>query len=170
MMSTDSNLNPHESFKLARDMQRLSNLKAIPGNWFCFFVSLSMGLSFGFLCNQQVVWVFISIAIFHITLYIQKRKTGLWPFGFAPFMGQVNSFKPNRSFWKKMKMNLAVQLISLVIVLSLCASYVDILEFRDKGNWWVPIASGVIMGLAMFIILVNSNSYFRNKYSVQNNE
>jgi hypothetical protein len=159
-----------ESIKLARDMQRLGNLKAIPGNWLCFYVSLTVGMYFGFLCNQQVLGVFICIVIFHITIYIQKRKTGLWPFGFAPLMGQVNNFPSNRYLWKKMKMNLTVQLISSVVMLSLCVSYVDILEFRDKGFWWVPIASGASMGLALFIISINSNNYYRNKYSVNNNE
>lgn len=170
MVSTDSSLNANESIKLVSDMQKLSNLKAIPGNWFCFFISLSIGLCFGFMCNQQVLWALISIAIFHLTIYIQKRKTGLWPFGFAPFMRQVNSVKSNRYFWKKMKVNLALQLISSVIVLSLFASYVDILEFRDEGYWWAPIASGTIVGIAMFIIYVNSNNYYRNKYSIHDNE
>ena len=170
MKSIDSSLNPNESIKLARDMQRLSNLKAIPGNWFCFFVSLSMGLCFGFMCNQQVLYALISIVIFHLIIYIQKRNTGLWPFGFTPLIRQVNSIQSNKHFWKKMKINLAVQLISSVIVLSLFASYVDILEFQDEGYWWAPIASGTVVGAAMFILYVNSNNYFRNKYSAHNNE
>jgi len=163
-------LNPSESIKIARDAQRLSNFRAIPGKWFCFFVSLSVGLGFGFMCNQQVLGVFISIASFPIITYVHKRNTGLWPFGFAPFIGQVDNFHSNNTFLKTMKVNLAIQLISAVAVLALFVSFVDILEFRDKGFWWAPIASGTTMWLAMFILLLSSNNYFRTKYSIYNNE
>ena len=101
MKATDSNFNPAESIRIARDAQRLCHLKAIPGKWFCFFLSMSIGLGFGFMCNQQVLWVFIAIALFPIITYVHKRNTGLWPFGFAPFIGQVDSFHSNGGFWKK---------------------------------------------------------------------
>jgi len=170
MMTTDNRLNLHESIKAAKDTQRLSHLHAIPRNWFCFFISISVGLAFAFMCNQQPFMVLISVASFPVILYIQKRKTGLWPFGFAPFVGQVDSFHSNKGFWKKMKVNLAVQLISSMVVLSLFGSFVDILEFRDEGFWWAPIASGTVVAIATFIILFSSNHYYRHKYSVHGNE
>ena len=81
-MATDNSLNIHQSIKLARN----------PGNWFCFFVSLTVGLAFAFMCNQQSLLVLSSVASFPIIIYIQKRNTGLWPFGFTPFIGPVDSF------------------------------------------------------------------------------
>ena len=69
-----------------------------------------------------------------------------------------------------MKVNWAIQLISSVVVLYLFVSFVDILEFRDKGFWWAPIASGTVVAVAIFIVLLSSNHYYRNKYSVDNNE
>ncbi len=169
-MEINSSMNPHESIKLAKQAQRLSNLKAIPGNWFCFFVSLTVGLAFGFMCNQQSLFSLISVTAFPLIIYIQKRNTGLWPFGFAPFIRPVDSFYSKSIFWKKMKVNLAVQLISSMVVLFFFVSFVDILEFRDEGFWWAPIASGTIVGVAIFTILLSSNNYYRNKYSVANNE
>jgi len=169
-MEINSSLNPHESIKLAKQAQRTSNLKAIPGNWFCFLVSLTVALAFGFMCNQQSFFTLISVSAFPLIIYIQKRKTGLWPFGFAPFIGPVDSFSSKSTFWKKMKVNLAIQLISSIVVLSFFVSFVNILEFRDKGFWWAPIASGTIVGVAIFTILLSSNKYYRNKYSLDNNE
>jgi len=169
-METDNKLNLHESITLAREAQRLSNFKSIPGNWFCFFVSLTVGLAFGFMCNQQSLWALTSVASYPIIIYIQKRNTGLWPFGFSPFIRQVNNFHAKSGFWKKMKINLSVQLISSLVLLSVFASFVDILEYRDKGFWWAPIAGGTMVGVAIFIILLSSNNYHRNKYSDQDNE
>ena len=169
-MATDNSLNLHESIKWAKEAQRLSNLTAIPGNWFCFFVSLTVGLAFAFMCNQQSLLVLSSVASFPIIIYIQKRNTGLWPFGFTPFIGPVDSFPWKNSFCKKVKVNWAIQLISSVVVLYLFVSFVDILEFRDKGFWWAPIASGTVVAVAIFIVLLSSNHYYRNKYSVDNNE
>jgi len=170
MMTIDKSLNLDESIELAKDTQRLSNLSAIPGNWFCFFVSLSVGAAFGFMCNQQVLMVLTSVVSFPVIIYINKCKTGLWPFGFAPFVGPVDSFHSNKGTWKYMKMNSVLQLISFMVVLSLFVSFVDILEFRDKGAWWAPIASGTIMASAIFTVLITSNNYYRKKYSVHNNE
>ena len=170
MTATDSNFKLCESIRIARDAQRLCNLKAIPGKWFCFFLSLSIGLCFAFMCNEQVIWVFISVALFPFITYVHKHKTGLWPFGFAPFIGQVDNFHSNRGLWKKMKVNLVVQLLSILVVLSMFMFFVDILEFRDKGFWWAPIASGTVMWLAMYILLLASSHYFHTKYSVDYNE
>jgi len=170
MVASNSRLNPHESIKLARESQRLSNLKAIPGNWFCLFISSIAGLAFGFMCNQHVILAFSSVALFPIVTYIQKHNTGMWPFGFAPFIGKVDSFTCKKVFWNKMKVNLLVQLLSSMVILYFFISFVDILEFRDKGFWWAPIASGCIVGVAFFIILLSSNSYYRNKYSSDTNE
>ncbi|NQZ10861.1 MAG: hypothetical protein HRT35_27225 [Algicola sp.] len=110
------------------------------------------------------------MTLFPIIVYVQKRKTGLWPFGFAPFVGQIDDFHANRYFWKKMKVNLAVQLIAFMVALSLFVLYVDILEFRDKGCWWAPIASESIIGMVIFIVFVNSNNYHRKKYSMDCHE
>lgn len=170
-MTTGTNLSPHESIKLIRETQRLSHLKAIPGKWFCFFVSLMTGLSFGLLSNQSVL-ALIPIALFPVIVYIQKQKTGLWPLGFAPILRQGDGLYSFSHYWKdrlKVKTYIhIVNLLSILIMLSFPMLFIKILEFRDNGIWWAPIASGIIMGLSHFTILLNYRNFQIIKFNKNN--
>ena len=170
-MVTDTNLNPHDSIKLIKETQRLSNLKAIPGRWFYFILSLITGLSFGLLCNQSLLAI-IPVALFPVVVYIQKQKTGLWPLGFAPILRQVDGLYSFGDYFKdmlKVKTTIhIVNLLSILIMLSLPVLFIEILEFRDNGHWWAPIASGTIMGLSHFILLLNYRNFHIIQFSNNN--
>jgi hypothetical protein len=172
-MATSTNLNPHESINLIRDTQRLSKLKAIPSKCFCFLASLITGLSFGLLCNQSPLAA-VAIALFPALIYVQKQKTGVWPLGFAPFTVQVDSFYSVKDYWQDILKVKAyshlVNLLSIMIMLSFPFLFINILEFRDQGNWWAPMANGIIMALSHFIILLNARSFYKIKYNLINNE
>lgn len=124
-----------------------------------------MAACFTAMCYQHVPMALLAILFFPLIIFFQKQKTGLWPFGFAPFMGTVDSFNSGRGFWKRMKLNITIQTLSSVLILSLYIMYVDILELRDQGYWWAPIASGAIMGLSLYCLFTSSNNYYRAKYS-----
>jgi hypothetical protein len=172
-METDTSLSPQESIKLVREAQELSNFKAIPGKWFYFFVSVITGLSFGLLSNQSLL-AFIPISLFPIIIYVQKNKTGLSPLGFAPIFSQGNGFYSFRDYWKDMlKVNTYIHmtnLIAILIMLSFPFLFIKILEFRDAGFWWAPIASGITMGLSHFIILFNYRNFHIIQFSGKSND
>jgi hypothetical protein len=172
-METDTSLSAQESIKLARETQRLSNLKAIPGKWFYFFVSVITGLSFGLLSNQSLL-AFIPISFFPVIIYVQKNRTGLSPLGFAPILRQGNGFYSFRDYWKDMlKVNTYIHmtnLIAILIMLSFPFLFIKILEFRDVGFWWAPIASGITMGVSHLIILLNYRNFHIIQFGNKNNE
>jgi len=163
-----SHLSAEESIKLIRDAQSLSCLKAISGKWFCFFISLITGLSFGLLSNQSVL-ALIPIAFFPVIVYMEKRKKGLWPLGFAPVLRQGNGLYSFSDYWKdtlKVKTSIhIVNLIAMLIMLSFPLLFIEILEFKDSGMWWAPIASGTIMALSHFTILVNYRNFQITQFS-----
>lgn len=116
----------------------------------------------------------IPITLFPVVLYFHKHKTGLWPLGFAPFLVQSDGFYTFSDYWKdilKVKIYIhMVNLISILIMLSFPFFFINVLEFRDQGMWWAPIASGTIMGLSHFVIMLNTGNFARIKYSSRFNE
>jgi len=172
-MTTDTDLSPHDSIRLIKDTKKLSNLKAIPKRSFYFAISLITGLSFGFLSNQSML-ALIPIALLPVLVYIQKNKKGLWPIGFVPFLRQGDGLYSFNDYCKDMlKVNTyihVVNLISILIMLSFPLLFIRVLEFRDQGNWWAPIACGTIMGLSHLIILINYRNFQIIKFSNNNNE
>ena len=172
-MVADTNLSPQESIKLIKDVQRLSYLKAIPGKWFYYLVSLMTALTFGLLSNQSI-FVFVPIVLFIVIVYIQKHKTGLWPVGFAPVLSNRSGLYSYRHYWKDMqKVAIYVQIVNLISILTMLFFpflFIKILELRDSGFWWAPIASGMIMGLAHLAILLNHRNFQLIQFSKNNNE
>jgi len=167
-VETVTHLSADESIKLIRDAQNLSHLRAISGKWFCFFVSLITGVSFGLLSNQSAL-ALIPILFFPVIVYIEKRKKGLWPLGFAPVLRQGTGLYSFSDYWKdtlKVKTSIhIVNLIAMLIMLSFPLFFIRILEFRDSGIWWAPIASGTIMALSHFTILMNYRNFQFSQFS-----
>ncbi len=89
----------------------------------------------------------------------------MWPFGLVPLTLHGESVGVDNGFWKTMKLNIATQLFAALVVMLMFASFVKVIELRVVGYWWVPIISGAVVGLMMFIIFINANNYHRKKYS-----
>lgn len=161
-MENDSILDPQRTLDLIKEAQNSGKLKALPGTWFYFLVSFLIGLSFGLLSNQSILAI-IPVCVLPVIVYIQKRKSGFWPTGFIPFLRQHSGLYKFSDYWQdlfKVKSYLLlINLLAILIMFSFPFLFINILEFRDNGNWWAPMATGAIMGFCQFVILINFRKF-----------